>query len=69
LCALRAGLSALGVPVSSGAGIAQLIAPLMFVLIGVRLLGRGLRLALFGPPPSAGESRAVEGPESRADTP
>jgi hypothetical protein len=40
LCALRAGLGAVGVVVSSGGGVAQLIAPLMFVVIGIRLLAR-----------------------------
>lgn len=46
LCALRSGLAAIGVPVSSGEGIAQLIAPVMLVLIGVRLLGRSVVVAL-----------------------
>jgi TRAP-type C4-dicarboxylate transport system permease small subunit len=45
-CALRAGLAALHVPISSYEGIAQMIAPLMFVVIGVRLLARALSLAL-----------------------
>jgi TRAP-type C4-dicarboxylate transport system permease small subunit len=45
-CALRSGLAALGVPVSSGEGIAQLIAPLMLVLIGARLLARSVIVAL-----------------------
>jgi len=45
-CALRSGLAAVGVPVSSGGGIAQLIAPVMFVVIGVRLLGRSVALTL-----------------------
>jgi TRAP-type C4-dicarboxylate transport system permease small subunit len=46
LCALRGALAAVGVHVSGGGGIAQLIAPLMFVLIGVRLLARSLSVAL-----------------------
>jgi TRAP-type C4-dicarboxylate transport system permease small subunit len=46
LCALRAGLGALHVPVSSGEGIAQLIAPVMFVVIGVRLLARSAAIVL-----------------------
>lgn len=46
LCALRAGLAALHVPISTGEGIAQLIAPVMFVVIGVRLVARGVNLAL-----------------------
>jgi TRAP-type C4-dicarboxylate transport system permease small subunit len=46
LCAARAGLSWLGVGVSSGSGVAQLIAPLMFAVIGVRLLARAVALGL-----------------------
>jgi TRAP-type C4-dicarboxylate transport system permease small subunit len=46
LCTLRAGLAALGISVSSGAGIAQLIAPVMFIVIGLRLLARGVRQGL-----------------------
>lgn len=45
-CALRAGFGFLGVPLSSGAGMAQLIAPLMFLAIGVRLLARCVSLVL-----------------------
>lgn len=45
-CALRSFLGALGIAVSSGAGIAQLIAPLMFLMIGFRLLGRSVLTAL-----------------------
>jgi TRAP-type C4-dicarboxylate transport system permease small subunit len=46
LCALRAGLATINVPVSSGEGIAQFIAPFMFVVIGVRLLFRTCALVL-----------------------
>ncbi len=42
LCLLRAGFGAVGIPVSSGGGIAQLIVPLMFIVIGLRLLARGV---------------------------
>lgn len=56
LCALRSALDAIGVPISSGAGIAQLIAPVMFCVIGIRLLFRGAALAsaLVRPPPADG---------------
>lgn len=40
LCALRAALAAVGAPISSFAGAAQLIVPVMLVVIGLRLLGR-----------------------------
>jgi hypothetical protein len=40
LCALRAALAAVGAPISSFAGAAQLIVPIMLVVIGLRLLGR-----------------------------
>ena len=46
LCSLRGVLSLIHVRVSSGAGIAQLIVPLMFVLIGLRLLGRSIQVGL-----------------------
>lgn len=46
LCVLRAALAAAHVPVSSGAGIAQLIAPLLFGVIGLRSIARGVALAL-----------------------
>jgi TRAP-type C4-dicarboxylate transport system permease small subunit len=59
LCGLRAALALAHVPVSSGVGIAQLIAPLMFAVIGVRLLARGISLALgLGP-----EADAAAGPQ------
>ena len=41
-CVLRAGLALLHVPVSSGGGIAQLLAPIMLVIIGLRLIGRAV---------------------------
>lgn len=48
-CGLRAGLAALGAPVETPDGVLQLIVPVMFVIIGARLLGRavstGLRVA------------------------
>jgi TRAP-type C4-dicarboxylate transport system permease small subunit len=40
LCALRGALAAVGAPVSTFAGAAQLIVPLMLVVIGLRLLAR-----------------------------
>ena len=46
LCALRAGLAVLNVPITSGEGIAQLIAPIMFVVIGLRLLFRSGAIAV-----------------------
>ncbi len=46
LCALRGGLAAVGIPVASGAGIAQLIVPVMFLVIGARLVARGVGLSL-----------------------
>jgi TRAP-type C4-dicarboxylate transport system permease small subunit len=46
LCAMRSGLALLHVPVSTGEGIAQLIAPVMFVVIGMRLLARAASLTL-----------------------
>jgi TRAP-type C4-dicarboxylate transport system permease small subunit len=50
LCALRSAFATLGVPISTGAGAAQLIAPLMLVVIGLRLLCRaaGLVTVLAG---------------------
>jgi TRAP-type C4-dicarboxylate transport system permease small subunit len=66
LCALRAGLRAVGVPVASGAGIAQLIVPVMFVFIGLRLLARGVALAAAlargetPPPPDEAPKKAEE---------
>jgi TRAP-type C4-dicarboxylate transport system permease small subunit len=40
LCALRGALAGLGVPIATLGGAAQLIVPLMLVVIGLRLLGR-----------------------------
>jgi TRAP-type C4-dicarboxylate transport system permease small subunit len=45
LCALRATFGALGIPISTGAGAAQLVAPALLLVIAVRLLGRALALA------------------------
>ncbi|HEY3493939.1 MAG TPA: TRAP transporter small permease subunit [Polyangiaceae bacterium] len=64
LCALRAGLAALHVPVSTGEGVAQLIAPIMFVVIGVRLIARALGLALAL---SRGETPAFHHAEKPTD--
>jgi TRAP-type C4-dicarboxylate transport system permease small subunit len=58
LCSVRALLSQLRVPVSSGGGIAQLIVPLMLTLIGLRLLMRSVALVL---PPPAKTSTPSEG--------
>lgn len=67
LCALRAALGAVGVPVSSGGGVAQLITPLAFVIIGLRLLARAaiVVLALAGGEIPEGEAASDDG-ESNA---
>jgi TRAP-type C4-dicarboxylate transport system permease small subunit len=44
VCGLRAALAFAGAPISTGAGAAQLIVPLMFVIIGLRLLARSAGL-------------------------
>lgn len=41
-CGLRSGLSAIGVPVETPGAAAQLIVPVAFVVIGVRLLAHGV---------------------------
>jgi TRAP-type C4-dicarboxylate transport system permease small subunit len=64
LCGLRAALALAHVPVSSGTGIAQLIAPLMFAVIGVRLLGRGMGLAF-----AAARGLEADAGSGRASTP
>jgi hypothetical protein len=46
LCAARLLLGALDVPISTGGGLAQLIAPVMLLVIGARLLARAVGLAL-----------------------
>lgn len=53
LCALRAALGAVGAPVATFAGAAQLIAPLMLVVIGLRLLGRAAGTLGSGREPGA----------------
>jgi TRAP-type C4-dicarboxylate transport system permease small subunit len=60
LCALRSTLATLGVPISTGAGAAQLIAPLMLTIIGLRLLGRavGLVSAVAGSAGADGEAQS-----------
>ncbi len=45
-CALRAGFTAIHIPVSSGEGMAQLITPLMFVAIGIRLIARSISIVI-----------------------
>lgn len=57
LCALRSGLSSLGVPISTGGGLLQLIAPLMLLVIGLRLFGRAAGLI----PDLAGSAGAEPG--------
>lgn len=57
-CALRSALGALGIPVTSGGGAAQLIVPLMFLVIGVRLLARAWFLLVA--PEAAGLRAAPE---------
>jgi TRAP-type C4-dicarboxylate transport system permease small subunit len=44
LCALRATLGALGIPISTGSGAAQLVAPALLIVIALRLFGRALAL-------------------------
>jgi TRAP-type C4-dicarboxylate transport system permease small subunit len=56
LCALRSALAALGVPISTGAGAAQLVAPLMLAIIGLRLLGRGALLVRVVKSPPEGDA-------------
>jgi TRAP-type C4-dicarboxylate transport system permease small subunit len=67
LCSLRAGLAALHIPVSSGTGIAQLIAPLMLLVIGVRLLARSIALgtAFFRGPDAVGAGNDATAAGSR----
>jgi TRAP-type C4-dicarboxylate transport system permease small subunit len=64
LCVLRAGLALVQVPVSSGAGIAQLIAPLMFAVIGVRAVARAVALGL-----GAGREADAAAPAGGAEPP
>lgn len=66
LCAMRSALGVVGVPVSTGEGIAQMIAPFMFVAIGIRLLARaaGIGLALArGETPEPSHAIPNEPPE------
>lgn len=74
-CGMRGALAAIGVPVASGAGVAQLVVPVMFVFIGVRLLARGV--ALFAtlskgetpPPPPADAPGALVDPAPDEELP
>lgn len=52
-CGLRSGLSALGVPVETPGAAAQLIVPIAFVIIGIRLLAHGVIgfMEVVSPPP------------------
>jgi hypothetical protein len=52
LCALRSALGFVRVPISTGAGASQLIAPLVLVIIGLRLLARSAGLLSGGPQPA-----------------
>ena len=45
-CGLRAGFTALGAPVETPDAMLQLIVPVMFVVIGVRLLARAITSAM-----------------------
>ena len=68
LCGLRSAFAAVGVPITSGGGAAQLITPLMFFVIGVRLFARAVVTGLT--PPGAEPSEAATEPaksESDAD--
>jgi TRAP-type C4-dicarboxylate transport system permease small subunit len=56
LCALRSALAVLGVPISTGAGAAQLVVPLMLTVIGLRLLGRGVALVRVVAGPAGGDA-------------
>ncbi|HEY6723989.1 MAG TPA: TRAP transporter small permease subunit [Polyangiaceae bacterium] len=49
LCGVRSAFAAIGVPVTSGGGAAQLITPLMFVVIGMRLWARAVIAGLTPP--------------------
>lgn len=61
-CALRSGLAGLGVPVETPAAAAQLIVPVAFVLIALRLFGHGLVgfMELAKPPPAHPKEPGVE---------
>lgn len=72
LCALRAAFGAAGVRVASGGGIAQLIVPLMFSVIGLRLAMRALisgRAALRGGEGPGGEDPDDSAPNDSGDAP
>lgn len=60
LCGVRSAFTAVGVPITSGGGAAQLITPLMFLVIGVRLLARAVVTGLT--PPGAEPSEAAAEP-------
>jgi TRAP-type C4-dicarboxylate transport system permease small subunit len=45
LCLARSALASVGIPISTLAGLSQLISPVMLLVIGLRLLARGIGLA------------------------
>jgi TRAP-type C4-dicarboxylate transport system permease small subunit len=67
LCGLRAALALAGAPVSTLAGASQLIAPLVLVLIGLRLLARAAGL-LEGKREPRGAGEAAVATETRRAT-
>lgn len=69
LCGVRGAFSAIGVPITSGGGAAQLITPLMFLVIGVRLWARAV-IAGFTPPseePASPPAKPSEPEGSKSD--
>ena len=68
LCGLRSAFAAVGVPITSGGGAAQLITPLMFAVIGVRLFGRAVITGLT-PPGAEPSSEATEPAKSETEAP
>jgi len=68
LCGVRGAFAAIGVPITSGGGAAQLITPLMFLVIGSRLWARAV-IAGLTPPSEMAPSEGSEPspPESKAE--
>lgn len=58
LCGVRSAFAVVGVPIASGGGAAQLITPLMFVVIGVRLWARAVIAGLTPPSQEPSEPAA-----------
>jgi len=66
LCGVRSAFAAIGIPITSGGGAAQLITPLMFLVIGVRLVARAVITAIEPPQPESG-AEATEPTKSESD--